>query len=53
MRQRRPKKRRETKARRQARRGRNTEEISKSLGVSERKVKEYIRPDVPKQGTLF
>ena len=53
MRQRQAKKRRETKARRQSRRGRSTEEISKSLGVSERKVREYLRPDAPKQRTLF
>ena len=53
MRQRQAKKRRETKARRQSKRGRSTEEISKSLGVSQRKVREYLRPDAPEQGTLF
>ena len=54
MHQRQGKKRREDKARRQFKRGRSTEEISKTLGVSQRKVREYIRPDVEsKQGRLF
>lgn len=49
MRQRQARKRRETRARRQAGRGRSTEEISESLGVSQLKVREYIRPDVASQ----